>query len=121
MEHYSIILWNYPFYFIFFHKGNFCVCKVGKPGFFSDGMDSGRYHVGWKNYAKIDPRIDADRKSYVYSMSRRFWERYGYSITGCAYHANSFYYRLEPVKPDQAEFMHLPAGTAKNGLKKVSK
>lgn len=86
----------------------------------TDGS-SCRYHVGWKNYHKIDPRIDADRKSYVYSMSRRFWERYGYSITGCAYHANSFYYRLEPVKPDQAEFMHLPAGTAKNGLKRIDK
>ena len=86
----------------------------------TDGS-SCRYHVGWKNYNKIDSRIDSDRKSYIYSMSRRFWERYKYSITGCAYHANSFYYRLEPIAPDQAEFLHLPAGSAKNGLRRVDK
>jgi hypothetical protein len=91
-----------------------------KPKFIimTDGS-SCRYHFGWKRYNKFDSRIDDTKQSYVYSMSRLFWERYEYSITACAYHANSFYYRLEPKAPYEIEFTHFPAGTAKNGLKRV--
>ena len=84
----------------------------------TDGS-SCRYHLQWKNYKKVDPRIDETRSSYVYALSRLFHERYGYSIVACAFHANSFYYRLENVKPNQAQFINFPAGSAKDGLRRV--
>jgi hypothetical protein len=84
----------------------------------TDGS-SCRYHLQWKNYKKVDSRIDETRSSYVYALSRLFHERYGYSIVACAFHANSFYYRLENVKPNQAQFINFPAGSSKDGLRRV--
>ncbi len=83
----------------------------------TDGS-SCRYHLQWKNYKKVDSRIDDTRTSYVYALSRLLHNRYGYSIVACAFHANSFYYRLENVPPNQAQFINFPAGSAKNGLRR---
>jgi hypothetical protein len=84
----------------------------------TDGS-SCRYHLQWKNYAKVDSQINDTRESYVYALSRLLHSRYGYSIAECAYHANSFYYRLEHKKPYEIQFKHFPAGSSKQGLRKI--
>lgn len=84
----------------------------------TDGS-SCRYHLQWKNYNKVDPSIDSTRESYVKALSKRFYEMYGYSIAGCAYHANSFYYRLENKTPGEIEWQTFPAGSSENGLRRI--
>ena len=84
----------------------------------TDGS-SCRYHLQWKNYTKVNPKIDNTRESYVYELSKLFHSRYDYSIAECAYHANSFYYRLEHKKPHEIQFKHFPAGSSKLGLRRL--
>ena len=84
----------------------------------TDGS-SCRYHLQWKNYTKVEPNIGDTRESYVYSLSKLFHTRYDYSIVECAYHANSFYYRLELKKPNEIQFKHFPAGSSKLGLRRL--
>lgn len=79
------------------------------------------FHMHWKMYKeKYDDSVTRNPESYVYMMSKIFYEDFGYSATRCAYHSSCFYYMLEKTKPAEIEFKHYGSGTGEAGLRMAS-
>lgn len=77
------------------------------------------WHFSHKTWAKRLDNITDHRESYVYAVNKVYNELYGYCIKQCGYHANCFYYKLEPGTSDHIEFKYIPAGSSGNGLRFV--
>jgi hypothetical protein len=85
----------------------------------TDGS-SCRYHWVYKPLQKRGFEVNENRESYAYAIGKYIHSLYGYSVTGCAYHANCFYLRFEKTKSQGGiEFKHFVPGTGESGLRKL--